>query len=255
MALSPLVVAIPRPWLRPVTSAPTWAQLVAFTLPVQFADPTTPAPVRGWPCARRVRLGTSSEAASPLAPRDDPAAGRTRVASEDVLYAQATAEPPRRAPSRPRKRGRGIQRRQCQHAPGRGDPRRWDQRLRPPVCHGRRAVSLSEGRADALLAALQSPAGKAAVAAAGFRSGRPMPRPGRRSHRRRLRPTSPNHPEAATALAVAGGQPAPRCACWPSSTSGSMKDRGGVEHADGIGTGRAGRPVGFPLGRSSACGS
>ncbi|HOA57019.1 MAG TPA: substrate-binding domain-containing protein, partial [Dermatophilaceae bacterium] len=171
VALSPLVVAIPKALATSVTSAPTWAQLVAFTLPVQFADPAASASSRLALRSAYAALGTSSEARIALG-----AAmirlSRTKVASEDVLYAQATAgaTPASAFPAEEAAvaayNAANAGTRLVAAIPADGTSA-FDH---PFVTVGAPSASVKAG-ADALLAALQSPAGKAAVAAAGFRSG------------------------------------------------------------------------------------
>ncbi len=169
VALSPLVVAIPTTIAGPVTSAPTWSQLVNFTLPVQFADPTTSASSRLALTSAYAALGTSPEARIALG-----AAmirlSRTKVATEDALYAQAAATPASAFPAEEAV----VAAYNAGHAsapltaaiPADGTSA-FDH---PFVTVGAPTASVKAG-ADALLAALQSTDGKAAVAAAGFRNG------------------------------------------------------------------------------------
>ena len=171
VALSPLVVAIPKSLAGSVTAAPTWAQLVAFTLPVQFADPTVSASSRLALSSAYAALGTSSEARIALG-----AAmirlSRTKVAAEDALFAAAAAgtQPATAFPAEEAV----VAAYNSTHAsaplaaaiPSDGT-RGFDH---PFVTVGAPAADV-KAAADALLAALQSPAGKEAVAAAGYRSG------------------------------------------------------------------------------------
>ncbi|HQH91271.1 MAG TPA: substrate-binding domain-containing protein [Dermatophilaceae bacterium] len=229
VALSPLVVAIPKALATSVTSAPTWAQLVAFTLPVQFADPTASASSRLALRSAYAALGTSSEARIALG-----AAmirlSRTKVASEDVLYAQATAgaTPASAFPAEEAAvaayNAANAGTRLVAAIPADGTSA-FDH---PFVTVGAPSASVKAG-ADALLAALQSPAGKAAVAAAGFRSGPTDAAPkvdGLIGGAPTYLPEPP--PEAATALArswAAVGTEMRMLAVV--DTSGSMKDPAG----------------------------
>ena len=229
VALSPLVVAIPKALATSVTSAPTWAQLVAFTLPVQFADPAASASSRLALRSAYAALGTSSEARIALG-----AAmirlSRTKVASEDVLYAQATAgaTPASAFPAEEAAvaayNAANAGTRLVAAIPADGTSA-FDH---PFVTVGAPSASVKAG-ADALLAALQSPAGKAAVAAAGFRSGPTDAAPkvdGLIGGAPTYLPEPP--PEAATALArswAAVGTEMRMLAVV--DTSGSMKDPAG----------------------------
>ena len=171
VAWSPLVVAMPSAVAGAATSAPTWAQLVSFSLPVQFADPTASASSRLALSSAYAALGTSSEARIALG-----AAmirlSRTKVGSDDTLYAQAAAgaTPASAFPAEEAV----VAAYNAAHTsaplfaaiPADGTSA-FDH---PFVTVGSPTASVKAG-ADALLAALQSPAGKAAVSAAGFRSG------------------------------------------------------------------------------------
>ncbi|MBK6441850.1 MAG: substrate-binding domain-containing protein [Actinomycetales bacterium] len=171
VALSPLVLALPKSLAGSVTTAPSWAELVAFKVPVLFADPTASTSSRLALSAAYAALGTSSEARIALG-----AAmirlSRTKVASDDLLYqrAESGATPVVAFPAEEA----AIAAYNAAHPstplsvtiPADGTSA-FDH---PFLTVGTPTAAVKAG-ADALLAALQSDPGKAAVVAAGFRTG------------------------------------------------------------------------------------
>ncbi len=171
VAFSPLVLALPRPLAASVTAAPTWAQVVAFAVPVQFADPTKSASARLALRSAYAALGTTPEARIALG-----AAmirlSRTKVESDDLLLtkAESGSTPAVAFPAEEA----AVAAYNAAHASaplGATMPTDGTSGFDHPfVVVGSPSPAVKSG-ADALLAALQNDTGKAAVAAAGFRSG------------------------------------------------------------------------------------
>lgn len=170
VAVSPLVLAVPTALADKVSAAPTWAELVGFTLPLAFADPTVSTSSRLALNCAYAALGTSAEARTALG-----AAmirlSRTKVAADTDLFARASsgATPATAFPAEEAE----VAAYNKAHPTGpltAALPADGTSSFDHPFLTVGAALSEPvKAGADALLAALRSEAGKAAITAAGYR--------------------------------------------------------------------------------------
>ncbi len=171
VAFSPLVLVLPSPLGLTVKTAPAWNQLVSFAVPIQFADPTVSAGSR-----LGLRSAYAALGASPQTRVDLGAAmirlSRTKVASDEALFANAVVPTPNPAAFLAEEAVVAAHNRTHPDTPlAVTIPRDGTTAFDHPFVTVGTPSEPVKAAVEALQAALLSDAGKATVAAGGFRSG------------------------------------------------------------------------------------